>query len=156
MFAGITIQNDIDINIGKDIDELIEELKANNIDVYIPLDRKDKHGVYETIMNIRKLDIEVTATDRHINYIRSGDNEYSHLIKLDYLTEGKKVEIDDIRNIKDTVSSKYTDCKIIIEQIDTDKTILRFVITDDINRIRISVNRDKHGNIYFNTFNLIG
>lgn len=160
MRIGMTISGDLKVSIGDSLDSLIQTLEDANIKYEIPYNKVAKHKNYkETIVYVRDLGFEIDLINGEVVFIKSGDNNITHIIDNEKLLGADPYEI--LKVIKDYINryvnttENNTDRHLNIERFDTTTFTTVIVFRTAGDKIRASVARNNHGDLFLNTIRKI-
>lgn len=148
MGIGLDIVDEIRIELGGIKEMLMQELDKHKIRYMVPYDKTNKQNIKETLIQIDDLDIEISVENDIITYIKSGNNEYTNLDRIEDVSN----ILEHIKTIKEHVISRFgSEYTISIEKIDSVNISMAVILSSQYERARAIVVRDGHGNIYINT-----
>lgn len=150
MKIGMFVRDGVKAELGGTKEKLLADLDSCDFKYEIPFDKINKKGVKETIITMRDPDIEISAEDDVITYIKTVNTEFSNLDKID----STSINITEhINKIKEQLSEKLDTkgCPVTIEKLDTRTLNIAFIVTSNNEKCRIQIVRDTRGNVYINT-----
>lgn len=150
MNIGIDLSDNLRVSLGDLKEKLVEQLNMQMIKYTIPYDKINRHGVKETIIQIESLSTEISIENGKVVYIKSSNNDYTHLLKLNTNLD---VNVSDVRNIHKIINEKFSlnDKQSDIERLDLRTMNMSFIIKAGSDRIRLHILKDALGNVYINT-----
>lgn len=154
MAIGIRISNNVEVNLGEIKERLLADLDNSGLEYSIPFDKLNKNNIKETIITIKDLSIEISVENDIITYIKSDNNEFTNLDKIESIEENV---LNHIQNIKDKIASTFKKAadNLKIEKIDTKTMNMVVILTDGDTRARVTILREGLGNVYINTLRAI-
>ena len=152
--VGIKLNEWVTIELGEIKEKLLDDLSKHNIEFEIPFDKINKDGIKETIIHIKDIGTEISIENDIITYIKSNNNEFTH---LDTIEDIQTDPLKHIKTIQDKVKEIFNnnEFNIKIEKIDTKTMNITLIITYGIKRARVQILRDNFGDVYINTLRAI-
>lgn len=128
---------------------LESKLNTDKIRYIIQFDKNTTNGRVETLIELPDYLVDITLVNGVVNYIRSDDNEYTHLDKIDIYNYNELEHVNIVRQkLQERFGSNYT---LKVEKIDTSAMSLTVIISNSDLKVRLITKRDSHGNIFINT-----
>lgn len=154
MSVGINITPNLRAELGEIKEYLLDSLDKNNVKYDIPFDKINKQGIKETIIHIKECGTEVSVENDIITYIKSDNNEFTH---LDTITDISDNVLNHIKNIQEKIMKMFNDSNfnMNIEKMDTKTMNITVILTSDKMKIRVQAVRDTFGSVYVNTIRIL-
>lgn len=153
MALGVTLNENVKIELGENRQTLLEKLENEEIRYRIMYDKKNKDGDLETIINISEYDTELQLYNSIVYSTRTYNNQYNNIYKHG---ERYGTPYKFLARVKDVAKRLCdgNDITLDVEKIDLGTMQCRFIVREDGLAYKISSTRDAHGNIYIGNMRL--
>jgi hypothetical protein len=150
MAIGLKVGDEVKVSLGEIKEQLLYDLGQAGVQYTIPFDKTNKNDIKETIIAITDLGIEISVENDIITYIKSDNNEYTHLDTIENIED---TPLEHVKTIKNHVINKFNDedYSIKFEKIDTKTMNIVVIISSETGKARINILREGQGNVYINT-----
>lgn len=153
---GLLITDNTKINIGDSYEEVIEKLRAENINYDIPFNKVSKaSGILETIINLIDMDVEIYLESSSVVFIKSGVRKETTII-LSKDIEDRKLSIADVLSLfKEYIKDCVGATSINIDKFDAKNYNAVVTFNAKGHKIRASILKSAKGELFLNTIRKI-
>lgn len=154
MAVGIKLADNAEVYLGEIKEQLLSDLDANKIKYKVLFDKVNKNGIKETILHMKELDTEINIENDIITYIKAGNNQFTHLDKVEDIGNNT---LSHVKKIQEQAEQRlhFNGYSIKIERIDTKTMSMTLIATSSTEKVRIQILRDGFGDVYINTLRAI-
>lgn len=154
MAIGLNISDNVRVELGEIKEELLNDLSNNNILYNIPFDKTNSNNIKETIIQIPDILMEISVENDIVTYIKSANNNYTHLDTVD-ITADNPVEV--VKSIQQKINDKFkgNSDSIKIEKLDIKTMNIIVILISKTQKVRAVILRDAIGDIYINTLRIL-
>lgn len=152
----LKVSDDISIELNKDIETLLNELKSSEVNYRIVFNKTNKkNDILETIIQIPELNVELSLEDNVVKLIKAGVNKFN---KLEHIDSGEKANVELIKSIEDKIISlyKFNRQDMYIQRINIKTAEMVIIIKNELGTRRIHIMSTLIGDIYINNIAVIG
>ena len=148
MAIGINVSNETRVEIGEIKEVMLSDLQKSDIGYAIVFDKVTKSGIKETIVYIPTVNMEVSIENDIVTYIKSSNNPYTTIDKIDAI---KSNIGEHLASIKNKLFEMFPGYDVKIEKIDVESMNITVILKLNLEKIRMHVMRASNGEIFINT-----
>lgn len=152
MGIGIKVHDDVQVTLGEIKERLLKDLRDKNIKYNIPFDKLNKNGVKETIIHVTELGTEISVENDIISYIKTVNNKYTHIDKVD---DVESCSLAHIKQIQEQINKLFNGYNLKIEKLDMETLNITLIISSEKQKARVQVLKDSFGEVYIHTIRAI-